>query len=96
MKFIHSSDKHPMCPKLNYDKEISPRDCPVVKPSLSNAGGVDLIPGGGIKIPHALQPKVQNIKQKQCCNKFIKDLKKKWPTLKKKILKRRMKKYPQS
>ena len=57
MKFIHSSDKHPMCPKLNYDKEISPRDCPVVKPSLSNAGGVDLIPGGGIKIPHALWPK---------------------------------------
>ena len=39
-------------------------------------GGVDLISGGGIKIPHALQAKVQNIKQKQCCNKFIKDFKK--------------------
>ena len=35
----------------------------------SNAGGAGLIPGGGGKIPHALEPKKknQNIKQKQCC-----------------------------
>ena len=46
---------------------------PVVKTSLSNAGGVGLIPGQGTKIPHASQPKNQNIKQKQYCNKFNKD-----------------------
>ena len=33
------------------------------------------IPGQGAKIPHASQPKNQNIKQKQYCNKFNKDLK---------------------
>ena len=31
----------------------------------------------GARIPHASQPKNQNIKQKQYCNKFNKDLKKK-------------------
>ena len=40
---------------------------PVVKTSPSNAGGA--------KIPHASQPKKQNIKQKQNCNKFNKDFK---------------------
>ena len=49
---------------------------PVVKTSPSNAGGAGLIPGLGAEIPHALQPKYQNIKQKQYCNKFNKDLKK--------------------
>ena len=43
----------------------------------SNAGGAGSIPGQGAKIPHALRPKNQNIKQKQYCNKFNKDLKKK-------------------
>ena len=45
--------------------KISHRDfpgVPVVKTSLSNAGGVDLIPGWEAKIPHALQTKNQNIK----------------------------------
>ena len=45
----------------------------------SNAEGAGLIPGYGAKIPHALQPKQtnkKNIKQKQYCNKFNKDLKK--------------------
>ena len=46
---------------------------PVVKTLPSNAGGVGLIPGQGDKIPHGLQPKNQNIKQKQYCNKFNKD-----------------------
>ena len=46
---------------------------PVVKTSSSNVGGVGSIPGWGAKIPHALQPKNQNIKQKQYCNKFNKD-----------------------
>ena len=41
----------------------------------SNAGGVDLTPGQGAKIPHARWPKNQNIKQKQYCNKCNKDFK---------------------
>ena len=40
----------------------------VVKTLPSNA-----IPGWGAKILHALWPKSQKIKQKQCCNKFNKD-----------------------
>jgi len=40
-----------------------------------NAGGVGSIPGQGAKISHALRPKHQNVKQKQYCNKFNKDLK---------------------
>ena len=47
----------------------------MVKTSPSNTGGVGLIPGWGAKIPHAAQPKNQNIKQKQYCNKFNKDFK---------------------
>ena len=42
------------------------------KTSPSNAGGVGPIPGWGVKIPHALGLKDQNIKQKQYCNKFNK------------------------
>ena len=50
-------------------------DGPVVK--TSNAGGAGSISGWGAKIPHALWPKNQNIKQKkQYCNKFNKKLKK--------------------
>ena len=52
----------------------------MVKTSSSNAGDVGLIPGYGVKIPHALGPKKkkkknQSIKQKQYCKKFDKDLK---------------------
>ena len=50
---------------------------PVVKTLPSNAEGVGSIPGRGAKIPHASGPKNQNIKQKQYCNKFNKDFKKK-------------------
>ena len=53
---------------------------PVVKTLPSNAGGVGLIPGLGTKTPHAVRPKKQNIKQKQYCNKFNKDLKEKTKT----------------
>ena len=35
-------------------------------------GGVGWIPGRGAKLPYALCPKHQNIKQKQYCNKFNK------------------------
>ena len=38
--------------------------------SPSNAGCVGSVPGQGTKIPHALQPKNQNVKQKQYCNTF--------------------------
>ena len=52
---------------------------PVVKTLPSNAGGVGSIPGRGAKIPHGLQSKHQNIKQKLYCNKFTKRLLKKVP-----------------
>ena len=58
------------------------RDFPgasVVKTSPSNAIGVGSIPGQGAKTPHASWPKIQNIKQKQYCNKFNKNFKK-WST----------------
>ena len=45
---------------------------------------VGSIPGQGARIPHASGPKIQNRKQKQCCNKFSKDLKN-GPHKKKKI-----------
>ena len=45
----------------------------MVKNSPSIARGESLIPGHGAKIPHTSRPK----KQKQYCNKFNKDLKKK-------------------
>ena len=48
---------------------------PVVKTSHSIAGGARSIPHQGAKIPHALWPKNQNIKQKQYCNNSIKNLK---------------------
>ena len=47
----------------------------MVETSPSNAAGEGLIPGQGAKIPHALCPKNQSIKQKQYCNKFNKDFK---------------------
>ena len=50
---------------------------PVIKTSPSNAGGAGSIPGGGAKIPQASRPQNRNIKQKQYCNKFNKDFKKK-------------------
>ena len=48
---------------------------PAVKTSPSNVGDLNLIRGQGAKIPHDLQPKKQDIKQKQYCNKFNKDFK---------------------
>ena len=42
----------------------------MIKTFLSNAGHTSSIPGQVAKIPHALKPKNQNIKQKQYCNKF--------------------------
>ena len=49
---------------------------PVVRTSPSSVcGDADLTPGWGARIPHASEPKKQNIKQKQYCNKFNKDFK---------------------
>ena len=48
---------------------------PVVKTLPFNAGGSCSFPGWDTKIPHASQPKNQNIKQKLYCNKFNKDFK---------------------
>ena len=39
----------------------------------SNPEGTVSVPGGEAKIPYALRPKSQNIKEKQYCNKFNKD-----------------------
>ena len=47
----------------------------MVKTSPSNAGGAGLIPGQGVKILHDSQPKNQNMRQKQYCNKLNKSLK---------------------
>lgn len=50
---------------------------PVVRTSPSNVGGAGSMPGQEAKIPTCLvapKPK-KNIKQKQCCHKFNKDLK---------------------
>ena len=46
---------------------------PAVKTLPSIAEDMGLIPGWGPKIPHALGPKHQNMKQKQYCNKSNKD-----------------------
>ena len=48
-------------------------DSPVVKTLPSNAGDAGSIPSPRAKIPQGLQPKKQNINQKQYCNKFNKD-----------------------
>ena len=48
---------------------------PVVETLPSNEGGLGSIPGQGAKIPQASGPKNQNVKQKQCCDKFNKDFK---------------------
>ena len=56
-------------------KEMNPRDFPggqVVKTFLSNEGSADLIFDWGAKIPHASQPKIQNMKTIDY-NKFNKD-----------------------
>ena len=48
---------------------------PVIWTSLSITGGVGSIPGWGTKSPCASWPQIQNIKQKQYCNKFSKNFK---------------------
>ena len=47
----------------------------MIKTLLFNAEGAGLILDQGAKIPHALRPKNQDLKQKQYCSKFNKTLK---------------------
>ena len=47
----------------------------MVKILPSKAGDAGLVPDQEAKIPRALGPRNQNIKQKQYCNKFNKDFK---------------------
>ena len=47
----------------------------MVRTSPSNAGDVGLIPGQDTGIPYASWSGNQNMKQKQCYNKFNKDFK---------------------
>ena len=61
----------------------------MVKTSPFKAGGDSSIPDWEPKIPHALWPKNQNIKQKQHCNKFKKDFKDGQHPKKKKTLKKK-------
>ena len=44
----------------------------VVKPLPRGAGAAGSVSGWGAKISHASQPKNQNVKEKQDCNKFNK------------------------
>ena len=62
--------------RISVPPRRDPRDFPagpVAKTSLFSAEGAGSIPGQGIKVPHTLWPKKQNIKQ--YCNKFNKDFK---------------------
>ena len=61
---------------------------PGFKTSPSSAGDAGLIPSQGGKIPQALWPRNQNRKQKECCNKFNKNLKMVHIKKKKKSLKK--------
>ena len=47
----------------------------MVETSPSNAGGAGSIPGQGARIPHALWPKNQNIKQSSIVTNSVKTLK---------------------
>ena len=49
----------------------------LVKTSPSREGGVHLVSCREARIPHAFPPQNQDMKQKQYCNKFNKDLKEK-------------------
>ena len=59
----------------------------MVKTSLLNAAGAGLMPGWGAKVPHASLPKkLKHKNQKQYCNKFNQDFKKKREELSLKII----------
>ena len=51
---------------------------PVVRTSPSGAGSTDLIPGWGVKFPHASQPGNQGMEWRQCGSKFSEDLWTQW------------------
>ena len=57
--------------EMDTTKQLSPGG-PVVRTLPSDAEGAGSTSSQGTRIPHALWPKPQNVKQKQCCNKFNK------------------------
>ena len=63
-----------MIPVLRRDRKGLPT-CPVVKTPSFSAGSEYSVLGWEAKIPHVSEPENQNIKQKQYCNKFSKDIK---------------------
>ena len=63
----------------------------MVKTLPSSAVGKGSIPSQRTKIPYALPPKIQNINQKQYCNKFNKDFKNGSHQKKEKIFKKKRK-----
>ena len=74
---IHSTAKKTLDSKKK-KKRCHNRDFPggsVVRTLPSDAGHAGSIPGQGVKVPHTSGPKIQNIKQKQYCNRFSKDFK---------------------
>ena len=78
---IHSTAKKTLDSKK---KKWYNRDFPggsIVRTLPSDAGHAGSIPDQGAKIPHTSGPKIQNIKQKQYCNKFNKNFIK-WSTSK--------------
>ena len=71
---------HIYCRKLGKKKGKRKRiwdfsGSPVGKTLPSDAGDMDSIVSQGAEISQALRPQHQNMKQKQCCNKFNKDFK---------------------
>ena len=73
---IHSTAKKTLDSKKK--KKWYNRDFPggsIVRTLPSDAGHAGSIPDQGAKIPHTSGPKIQNIKQKQYCNRFSKDFK---------------------
>ena len=70
---VSFTDSCSLGPNTSWLKNLS--GGPGVKTSPSKAGCAHSIPGWEAKIPHVLQPKNQNIKQKQYCNKCNTDLK---------------------
>ena len=62
VKLIHHLLSNNPQVDFRFKKKKAETLCPAVKTSPSNLGGADLIPGRGTKIPHASEPKNQNIK----------------------------------
>ena len=83
---LHPSLSQPLDPQVGGEGVLDdllsstkhPRDLPggpVAGISPATAGSAFSVPGWEARIPHASWQKDQTIEQRQCCNKFNKDLK---------------------